>query len=102
MSKCSFAPQYYKKSMDCANKARRKSIGLPSTEEILAKDGADTQYLTYQQAEGDDNKRHGERGDDFCHKVRTISIKPHTHLRQLGQKDVVEQINVERAHTDVL
>lgn len=75
---------------------------LIAAKKILAEQGTHPEHLADEQAEADDDKRDGEGGDDFHHEVGSVGVEPNTHLRQLGQKYVVEEVNVECAHSDVL
>ena len=78
------------------------NLALFATEEILAEQGTYTQRLTDEQAEGNDDKCHGERDDHFEYEVGAVGIEPNAYLWQLWQQNVVEQVYVERPHSDIL
>ena len=53
-------------------------------------------------AEGDHQERNGERGCGVEDEVMTVDTEELTHHRQLGQKEIMEQINVECATANEL
>ena len=75
---------------------------LLSAEEVFLEEGADTEELGGDDAEGDDHQGDGEGSRGVEDEVGAVGAEELTYHRQLGQEEIVEQIDVERATADEL
>ena len=75
---------------------------LLSAEEVFLEEGADTEELGGDDAEGDDHQGDGEGSRGVEDEVGAVGAEELTYHRQLGQEEIVEQIDVKRATADEL
>ena len=75
---------------------------LRPSEKVLLKERTDTQDVRRHTTEADDQQRdeHSQRQVDG--KVVLVDLEERTNARQVGQEQIVDELDVQRATTDIL
>ena len=69
---------------------------------MLAINGADAEDIADHEAEGNDDGGNRERADRAKNEVRAVGVQPFANEGHHGEQDEMEEIDVQRARTDIL
>ena len=77
------------------------SASLPAEQPFLEY-GADAKNMAGEDGEGNDEEGEEDGCGAFEDEVVRMRLEPYAYIRQFGQEEIMDEIDVKRAYTDVL